>query len=129
MDCQGAGPRTGKTKDSRSDHTLTLTCCAVCLIATPYPAMRNKAAPGKSCYRARPLPRNPRSQVYEREHLPDAFARYKVKSPKSARSVLTAERALVLSCFYTRFHRAEVGVLRCEEDLGTDSGALVTQLR
>jgi hypothetical protein len=61
--------------------------------------------------------------------LLDAFARYKVKSANRARSALTADRALVISCFYNRFHRAEVGVLRYEEDLAADTGSIATLLR
>lgn len=61
--------------------------------------------------------------------LLDAFARYKVKSSNRARSALTADRALVISCFYNRFHRAAVGVLRYEEDLAADTGSIATLLR
>lgn len=62
-------------------------------------------------------------------NLLEAFARYKVKSSTRARSALTAERALVLSCFYNRFHRGEVGVLKYEEDLAADTGSIATLLR
>jgi hypothetical protein len=62
-------------------------------------------------------------------NLLDAFARYKVKSSTRARSALTADRALVISCFYTRFHRAGVGVLKYEEDLAGDTGSIATLLR
>lgn len=62
-------------------------------------------------------------------NLLEAFARYKVKSSNRARSALIADRALVLSCFYTRFHRAEVGVLKYEEDLAADTGSVATLLR
>jgi hypothetical protein len=62
-------------------------------------------------------------------NLLEAFARYKVKSSSRARSALTADRSLVLSCFYNRFHRAEVGVLRYEEDLTEDTGSIATLLR
>src|ERR1700744_637556 len=63
------------------------------------------------------------------DNLLEAFARYKVKSSTRARSALTAERALVLSCFYNRFHRGEVGVLKYEEDLAADTGSIATLLR
>jgi hypothetical protein len=63
------------------------------------------------------------------DNLLEAFARYKVKSSTRARSALTSDRALVLSCFYTRFHRAEVGVLKYEEDLAADTGSVATLLR
>ena len=62
-------------------------------------------------------------------NLLNAFARYKVKSSNRARSALTGDRALVLSCFYNRFHRAEVGILRYEEDLAADTGSIATLLR
>src|SRR5579859_4866486 len=62
-------------------------------------------------------------------NLMDAFARYKIKSPKRARSALTSDRALVLSCFYTRFHSAGAGVLKYEEDLEGDNTSIATQLR
>jgi hypothetical protein len=62
-------------------------------------------------------------------NLLEAFARYKVKSPTRARSAMTDDRALVLSCFYERFRRAGAGVLRYEEDLAGDEGAAATALR
>lgn len=63
------------------------------------------------------------------DNLLEAFARYKVKSSTRARSALTSDRDLVLSCFYTRFQRAGVGVLRYEEDLAADTGSVATLLR
>ena len=62
-------------------------------------------------------------------NLPEAFARYSVKSTTRARSALTADRALVLSCFYERFHKSERGVLKYEEDLSGDNGSTATLLR
>jgi hypothetical protein len=61
-------------------------------------------------------------------NLLEAFARYKVKSSTRARSALTADRALVLSCFYARFHRAGA-VLTYEEDLAGDTGSIAALLR
>ena len=61
-------------------------------------------------------------------NLLEAFARYKVKSTNRARSALTADRALVLSCFYERFRRAGE-VLQYEEDLSDDSGSIANALR
>lgn len=61
--------------------------------------------------------------------LPEAFARYKVKSSNRARSVLTTGRTLVLSCLYERFQRGGRGVLKYEEDLSGDSGSTATVLR
>ncbi len=55
-------------------------------------------------------------------NLSEAFARYKVKPPNRARSALTNDRALVLSCSYSGFRRAGADVLTYEEDLtATDS--------
>jgi len=62
-------------------------------------------------------------------NLLEAFARYKVKSTSRARSALTADRSLVLSCFYGRFQRAGAGVLKYEEDLAADTGSVATLLR
>ncbi len=62
-------------------------------------------------------------------NLVDAFARYKAKCPNRARSALAPDRALVLSCFYTRFHNAGVGALEYEEDLTSDSSAVAKLLR
>ncbi|HUK02427.1 MAG TPA: hypothetical protein VLW26_09140 [Steroidobacteraceae bacterium] len=62
-------------------------------------------------------------------NLLEAFARYQVKSSNRARSALTSDRALVLSCFYTRFHSAGAGVLKYEEDLAGDTGSIATLLR
>jgi hypothetical protein len=62
-------------------------------------------------------------------NLLEAFARYKVKSSNRARSALTADRALVLSCFYAQFHRAGAGVLTYEEDLAGDTGSIAALLR
>ncbi len=59
----------------------------------------------------------------------EAFWRYKVKPSTRARSALTEDRALVLSCSYSRFHRAESGMMKYEEDLSGDSGSAATLLR
>jgi len=59
----------------------------------------------------------------------EAFWRYKVKPSTRARSALTEDRALVLSCSYSRFHRAESGIMKYEEDLSGDTGSAATLLR
>ena len=58
-------------------------------------------------------------------NLLDAFSSYKVKPTGKARSALTNDRALVLSCAYARFQPAESGIMKYEEDLSglTDSAA------
>jgi hypothetical protein len=61
--------------------------------------------------------------------LLEAFAQYKVKSSSRARSGLTADGKLVLSCHYARFQRAETGLLKYEEDLADDRGTTATLLR
>jgi hypothetical protein len=63
-------------------------------------------------------------------NLTDAFGSYKAKPPKhGARSVMTPTGALVLSCFYGRFQRAQASVLRYEEDLTEEKGAGADLLR
>ena len=63
------------------------------------------------------------------DNLLEAFSRYKVKPANRARSALTNDRALVLSCTYARFHRAQSGVLRYEEDLSGETGSSTGLLR
>ena len=62
-------------------------------------------------------------------NLLEAFWRYKVKASARARSAITADRALVLSCSYSRFHRATAGIMKYEEDLAGDTGSTATLLR
>jgi hypothetical protein len=62
-------------------------------------------------------------------NLTEAFARYKAKCPTRARSALAPDRALVVSCFYSRFKRAGVGALEYEEDLASDNSAVAKLLR
>jgi len=62
-------------------------------------------------------------------NMTEAFARYKAKCPTRARSALTADRALVLSCFYSRFKRAGAGELEYEEDLTSDTSAVAKLMR
>jgi hypothetical protein len=62
-------------------------------------------------------------------NLQEAFLRYKVKPTTRARSALTGDRALVLSCSYDRFRPAESGVMKYEEDLGGVTDSTCTLLR
>jgi hypothetical protein len=62
-------------------------------------------------------------------NLLEAFWRYKVKPSNRARSAVTEDRALVLSCSYSRFQRAESGIMKYEEDLSGDTGSTATLLR
>jgi hypothetical protein len=62
-------------------------------------------------------------------NLLEAFSRYKVKASTRARSAITEDRALVLSCSYGRFHRATSGIMKYEEDLAGDTGSTATLLR
>jgi hypothetical protein len=64
----------------------------------------------------------------EVNHL-DAFWRYKVKPSTRARSALTEGKALVLSCSYALFQRAQSGILKYEEDLSGETGSSATLLR
>ena len=62
-------------------------------------------------------------------NLLEAFLSYKVKPSTRARSAVTEDRALVLSCTYGRFQRAQSGILKYEEDLSGETGAAATLLR
>jgi hypothetical protein len=62
-------------------------------------------------------------------NLLEAFLSYKVKPATRARSAVTEDRALVLSCTYGRFQRAQSGILKYEEDLSGETGAAATLLR
>lgn len=59
----------------------------------------------------------------------EAFSSYKVRPSNRARSAVTEDGALVVSCWYSRFRRAEQDVLRYEEDLSTDEGSTANTLR
>ena len=62
-------------------------------------------------------------------NLAEAFSRYNVKAASRARSAVTPDRSLVLSCSYGRFHRASPEVLTYEEDLAGDAGVTASLLR
>src|SRR5262249_34944344 len=62
-------------------------------------------------------------------NLQDAFSSYKVKPTCKARSALTNDRPVVLSCAYARFQPAESGVMKYEEDLSGLTDPTATLLR
>lgn len=59
-------------------------------------------------------------------NLSDAFASYHAKPVRRGRSAMTTDGDLVISCWYTGFKRAQVHVLKYEEDLSgqTDDAAM-----
>jgi len=62
-------------------------------------------------------------------NLLEAFGRYNVKPSSRGRSALTQDGTLVVTCWYARFHKAEAGVLRYEEDLSNDTSNNANALR
>jgi hypothetical protein len=62
-------------------------------------------------------------------NLAEAFGSYKAKPAPRGRSVVTADGTLVMSCWYTRFGRAQADVLRYEEDLSAETGTAADTLR
>jgi hypothetical protein len=61
--------------------------------------------------------------------LMDAFASYKAKSARRARSAMTPDGDLVISCWYGGFKKTQAEVLRYEEDLAGQSGEIAKALR
>lgn len=59
----------------------------------------------------------------------EAFSSYKARPANRARSAVSADGALVVSCWYSRFRRAEQDVLRYEEDLSAEEGSAANTLR
>lgn len=62
-------------------------------------------------------------------NLMEAFGSYKTKPTRRVRSAMTSEGALVVSCWYAGFHRAELDILRYEEDLSSKAGEITGILR
>jgi hypothetical protein len=62
-------------------------------------------------------------------NLLEAFAAYKVRPARGGRSAMTREGDLVLSCWYARFKKAQVEVLRYEEDLSGQTTDIAKLLR
>jgi hypothetical protein len=59
----------------------------------------------------------------------EAFSRYRARPLHRARSAVAEDGALVVSCWYSRFHRAEHDVLRYEEDLSAEENSTAKTLR
>jgi hypothetical protein len=59
----------------------------------------------------------------------EAFSSYRARPTNRARSALSDKGALVVSCWYSRFQRAERDVLRYEEDLSAEEGTSANTLR
>ena len=62
-------------------------------------------------------------------NLMEAFASYKVKPSTRSRSAVTPDGALVVSCWYAGFKKADPEILRYEEDLSSETGGLADALR
>ena len=62
-------------------------------------------------------------------NMTEAFGRYKTKLPHGGRSAMTADGALIVTCDYSRFKRAQSDVMRYEEDLTEQTGNAVENLR
>ena len=58
-----------------------------------------------------------------------AFASYKVRLARRGRSAMTPDGALVVSCWYAGFKKAQVEILRYEEDLSGQAGEIASVLR
>jgi hypothetical protein len=50
-------------------------------------------------------------------NLLEAFASYRIKPTRRGRSAMTADGELVLCCWYAGFQKAQVEILRYQEDL------------
>jgi hypothetical protein len=62
-------------------------------------------------------------------NMTEAFGRYKVKPSHGGRSAVMPNGALVVSCYYARFKRAQPEVLRYEEDLAEETNSATNNLR
>jgi hypothetical protein len=62
-------------------------------------------------------------------NLLEAFASYSVKPARRARSAMTQDGDLVISCWYAGFKKVQVEILRYEEDLSGQTGEIATALR
>jgi hypothetical protein len=62
-------------------------------------------------------------------NLLEAFASYKVRPVKRGRSAMTPEGELVVSCWYAGFQKANVEILRYQEDLTGRAGESDKSLR
>ncbi len=62
-------------------------------------------------------------------NLSEAFGLYNVKPARRARSAMTQGGDLVISCRYAGFKKAQVEILRYEEDLAGETGEIAQALR
>ncbi len=62
-------------------------------------------------------------------NLMDAFASYSVKPTRRARSAMTSNGELVISCRYGGFKKARIEILKYEEDLSGQSSEDAMALR
>jgi|SRR6185437_6491028 len=62
-------------------------------------------------------------------NLLEAFASYKVKPVRRLRSAMTPEGDLVISCWYAGFKKAQIEILRYEEDLSGQTTEVARALR
>jgi hypothetical protein len=62
-------------------------------------------------------------------NLSEAFASYNVKPGRRLRSAMTPDGHLVISCWYAGFKKAQVEILRYEEDLSGQTTEVARALR
>lgn len=62
-------------------------------------------------------------------NLQEAFGHYKVRPARRARSAMTQQGDLVISCWYAGFKKAQVEILRYEEDLSGATSEIAQALR
>lgn len=61
--------------------------------------------------------------------MKEAFSTYNAKPVRRARSAMTADGDLVMSCWYGGFKKAEVDTMRYEEDLSGQTGEVAKAFR
>src|SRR6185437_12456197 len=71
----------------------------------------------------------PRELEMNDANLLEAFASYKVKPARRLRSAMTPDGALVISCWYAGFKKAQIEILRYEEDLSGQTTEVARALR
>ena len=62
-------------------------------------------------------------------NLLEAFASYKVRPARRLRSAITPDGDLVISCWYAGFKKAQIEILRYEEDLSGQTTEIARALR
>ena len=71
----------------------------------------------------------PRELAMNDANLLEAFASYKVKPSRRLRSAMTPDGALIISCWYAGFKKAQIEILRYEEDLSGQTTETTRALR